>query len=106
MVDKLKNHIEQLKKFDRQRLLWLYLSGGVFFSIIAIVVDFVFFDHREIYWSFVPIGLLLSVLWWYWTMRFVRLLLTHRIDEVQILGEIVADIKDIKKDVKNLNNDS
>jgi hypothetical protein len=45
-------------------------------------------------------GLLLAVVWWYWTMKMVRTVIDHRVVEVEILTDIVTDIKEIAQLIK------
>ena len=103
MVNTLKKHIKNLEQFDKHRIFWLRLSGFVAIAILLTVIDWALLGVNNIYWVLVSTGLVLSAIWWYWTMRLVKELLTHRMAEIQILSEIVSDIKEIKDDVKNIN---
>lgn len=102
MENKLINkHIEQLKKFDRQRKNWLRLSAFVVIAVLGILWDWEVIKQYRLAWWFGAAGLVISVLWWYWTMIVIRLLIEHRRDETEILYEIVRDIKEIKKDIQD-----
>lgn len=102
MENKLINkHIEQLKKFDRQRKNWLRLSAFVVIAVLGILWDWEVIKQYRLVWWFGAAGLVISVLWWYWTMIVIRLLIEHRRDETEILYEIVRDIKEIKKDIQD-----
>ena len=106
MVKNLKTHLEKIKQFDKDRLLWLKLSGVVAFFISLIIINLLFFKVESIHWITISISLGLSVSWWYWTMRILQDLLNHRLAEVEILADIINDIKEIKNDVKKLDQKS
>lgn len=94
-------HIQQLEKFDQQRKNWLRLSAFVVISVLGIIWDWELIKQYRLVWWFGVAGLIISVLWWYWTMIVIRLLIEHRRDETEILFEIVSDIKEIKKDIQD-----
>ena len=102
MVKQLKKHIKEIERFDRNRIFWLRLSGFVVISILLVIVDWAFLGVNGIYWILVSSGLVLSVVWWYWTMKLVREILSHRMIELDILTGLVSDIQEIKQDVKKL----
>lgn len=94
--------IEQLNEFERDRKFWLRLSAFIIIAIISIIWewDVIQLNHTE--WLFGSIGLIVSAIWWFWTMRVLRMTLEHRKDEIIILGELIADIKSIKNDVSKM----
>ncbi|NBO28732.1 MAG: hypothetical protein EBV10_05740 [Synechococcaceae bacterium WB6_1A_059] len=47
--------------------------------------------------------IIVSVIWWYWTMSMIKKLLTMRQLEVKILEDLVKDINQVKKDIQNIN---
>ena len=102
MANKLQTHIEKIKKFNNDRTTWLRLSGFVVISIILIVIDWTIIGNEKIHWVLISTGLILSVAWWYWTMRLVRELLNNKLSEMEILSDIVNDIKEIKDDIKKI----
>lgn len=106
MVKQFQNHLKKIKQFDKARIFWLKLSGLVAIVIILIIIDLSFFNVPSIHWLLISIGLGLSVTWWYWTMKIIREILSHRIVEVEILTEIIKDIREIKEDVKKLDHNS
>jgi hypothetical protein len=106
MVKQLQQHIQQIKQFDKDRIFWLRLSGFVAISILLIILDWTFLGFKTIHWSLISVGLILSVTWWYWTMKLVKELLNHRLAEIEILTDIIGDIKEIQKDVKKLDQDA
>lgn len=105
MVELIKANIETLKTFDKQRKNWLKLSGVVFAAVLLIIIDW---NHiRSSYWGWIAVslGLIISVLWWYWTMGIIRKILISKQIESEILMDLVKDIKSIKQDVKKINSD-
>lgn len=102
MVKNLKTNIQKLKQFDQDRIVWLKLSGLALIVVILLIIDWSIFGTNKLYWILISFGLILSVSWWYWTMKLIRDLLKHRLVEMEILSDIVNDIKEIKKDVRNI----
>ena len=99
-MERLTHHIQNLKKMDVQRKAWLYLSGFVAATIIAIIFNWDFSSNRNVSLVLGSVGLLVSAVWWYWTMRVVRHLICFRTEETELLHSIVKEIREIKKDVK------
>ena len=102
MTANIKSHVAELKKFNKERIFWLRLSGFVAISILLIVLDWTVLGKNNFHWVIVSTGLTLCVVWWYWTMRLVRKVIDHRVVEVEILSDIVSDIKEIREDIKKL----
>jgi uncharacterized membrane protein YccC len=102
MAPKLTKITKDLEKFNKERKFWLFISG--FVTLMALVVslewDYVLSQHTV--WIIVSVGLTISVIWWYWTMRIIRTVLQHRYQEVEILHDLIVDIKEIKTEVSKL----
>jgi hypothetical protein len=106
MTTNLKSHITELEKFNKERIFWLRLSGFVAITILLTILDWTLLGQHSIHWVLVSLGLTLSVVWWYWTMKMVRTVIDHRVIEVEILSGLVTDIKEIREDVKKLDQKS
>jgi len=105
MIQRLKDSKTQLEKINEQRLAWLYASAGIVLGIVLIISGWHYLEDRKlgwIIWSIVSTGLVVSVIWWYWTMRMIRHSLDHQSAVLDVLVEITDDIQRVKKDVKNL----
>lgn len=100
MNTRLKKHLEELRSLDAQRKGWLVLSGFVAVGVLGIIFGWNWVHQHHIVWIVVSLGLLLSVIWWYWTMRLIRQLLSHKSTEAEILNDLLTDIKDLKKDIR------
>lgn len=106
MIENLQVHIQKIKQFNKDRITWLRLSGFVIIAIFLTIIDWMFINNQNFNWLLISSGLLLSAIWWYWTMKLVRELLNHKTTEIEILSEIILDIKEIKKDIKNIDQNS
>lgn len=105
MIQKLKEFKTELDRINEQRRLWLYASAGIIVGIVLIISGWHYLEDREfgwIIWSIVSTGLVISALWWYWTMRMIRYSLTHQTTVLDLLIEMTDDIKLVKNDVKDL----
>ena len=101
----MKNHIEKLQNFDRERKSWLVLSAFVSIGAIGVIFGWNAVQTNHLIWVVSSLGLVIAVIWWYWTMRLIRHLIEHKIVESTILQELVEDIRHIKDEVKNLPKD-
>lgn len=103
------NH-EQLQELDEtletmyeQRRRWLWASSVVFFAIITLMFAWEWIDHFEsktAWWFIVSCMLLLSINWWYWTMRVIRILLNNQSKNYGILLSMLDDLEAMKADVR------
>lgn len=100
MEHKLKNHIKDLKSIDKQRKAWLMLSALVVFVVGYIIFDSQRLEQHHLLWSVGAIGLVLSVVWWYWAMRLINQLVEHRVEETEVLSELCVSVREIKEDVR------
>lgn len=102
MEDRLKKHLNQLHAFDDERRAWLFLSSFVIFTVLGVIFTWDAVIHSKIIWLIVTAGFIVSVVWWYWTMRLVRHLIDSKHDEYKLLSDIIQMVRDVKLDVKNL----
>jgi len=94
-------HQKEIDTLNYQRRLWLYGSNLVF--ILVIVIIYILHDDKELeffWWAVGSVGLVISVNWWYWTMRVINTLLNHRDNECIILSEIITEMTDVQKFIK------
>lgn len=105
MVEKLNQHLQEIKEFNQQRLCWLRLSGFVTIVAVLIFLDWDDIVSNKYIWVMFISGITLAIVWWYWTMTLIRKLLTHKQHETEILSDIVQEIKAIRTNVaENFNN--
>lgn len=108
-----KNLIENrqldLERMNDQRRTWLWASSVVFWAIIFIIFAWDWIDglhSKSVWWFIVSCMLILSINWWYWTMRIIRKLIAHQAVEYDLLKSILVDLDKIKKDIRDLGNHS
>ena len=102
MASKLNTIKQSIGKLNIERKLWLALSGLVVAASFVLFLGWNTIQMNHLQWVFVTAGVTVSMVWWFWTMRLIRIILNHRLTEVEILQEIVSDIRDIKDNVANL----
>lgn len=105
MIQSLKQSRINLEKINEQRRIWLYASAAIVLGIVLIISGWHYLEGRElgwIIWSIVSTGLIVSVIWWYWTMRIIKHSLDHQSMVFDVLIEMTEDIQLVRKDVKNL----
>lgn len=103
MDQKLINNLKDLDGLNRQRTFWLRMSSLVVFVVVLVIFNWDYVVSRDLLWVFVSSGLIITIIWWYWTLSIVRKLIAFKAEETALLYEI---IKDLKKFNNNLNQDS
>ena len=106
-IDKelIEDHQADLERMHDQRRNWLWASSIVFWAIVLIIFAWDWIDgfgSKSIWWVVVSAMLIISVNWWYWTMRIIRKLIAHQEVEYEILKSILLDIAEVKSDVRDL----
>ena len=100
MSTKLLKHVEELHKIDNQRKGWLVLSAFVSAAVLGIIFGWNWVNEHHLVWIMVSSGLVLAVVWWYWTMRLIRHLVQYKVTESEILTDIVKDIQYIRNKIE------
>jgi hypothetical protein len=93
---------KSINKLNIERKLWLAFSGLVVFTSLFTVLFWYPRQAHHFQWIFVTLGIAVSMAWWFWTMRLIRIIMNHRLAEVEILQELIKDIRDIKNNVADL----
>jgi hypothetical protein len=99
MKDILLHHLTELKKIDNQRKAWLLLSALVIVAVSFIIFNASRLEEFRILWVVGSLGIVLAVVWWFWTMRIVNKVISHRTEEINILIELNNNVKGIKEDI-------
>jgi hypothetical protein len=102
MHNKLQNHIKDLKQMGFERRAWLMLSAFVVFSIGFIIYGAAQLEQLHLLWIIGTIGLLISMIWWYWSMRIINKLVVHREEEIAVLNDLCSDIKEVRQEVREI----
>ena len=100
MKTNIKKHIEELHIIDSQRKGWLVLSAFVASGLLGIIFGWSAVEKYHLVWLVVGGGLIISMIWWYWTMRLINHLIHYKVTESDILNDIVEDIREIKNEVR------
>lgn len=103
MDKKIIKNLENLNNLNRERIFWLKISAFVVIFCFVIVYNWNFLIESKLIWVITSLGLLLSIIWWYWTMSIIRKLISFKTIETELISGLVDDIKEIKKDIKNIN---
>jgi uncharacterized membrane protein len=101
----LEQHAKDLDKINNQRRIWLYASSVVMVGIVFIIFTWDWLDHfhsNQLWWLVISLMLIVSINWWYWTMRVIRILLQHQRVEYNLLHCILNEIELAKHELKGL----
>ena len=102
MAQKINKIQKELNQFKKQRNFWIKLSLGVVITVTTIILEWNEIKSYHLEWVVASTGLIMSMTWWYWTMRLIRQLIDHRNQEVELISELISDIKSIKDEVAKL----
>lgn len=100
-------HEKDLEELNKQRRIWLYSSSVVSTGLVFLIFAWDWIDHlynKSIWWIIISLILLISINWWYWTMRVVAKFLNQQKVSLMLIQELANDIKEIKSEVKHLKN--
>ena len=103
----LEQHTKDLARINDQRRTWLWASSIVVFGIIFLIFSWDWLDDfhsKPIWWFIVSTMLIISVNWWYWTMRVIRILLDYNHAAYDLLSIIISDVKEARNEIKHLVN--
>jgi ABC-type proline/glycine betaine transport system permease subunit len=102
LIDQNNRDLEQI---NEQRRTWLYASSVVIISVLVLIFGWDWLDtfhSKTLWWVVVSLILIVSVNWWYWTMRVMLRLINHQKIEFSIISELLTDIREIRKEVRQL----
>lgn len=98
------NHEKFLEKINKQRHYWLW-SSFVFCFSIFLIFGWDWIDDlrsKHIWWFIISLMLIVSINWWYWTMRIIRKVITYQAVEYKLLKSISDDLTFFKKELSEL----
>lgn len=97
MDKKLINNLKNLNKLNKERIFWLRISVFVVLMSVLTVLNWDYVISTNIIWILVSIGITITIVWWYWTMRIIRKLISFKTSEVELLNDLINDIRSLKK---------
>ena len=101
----LADHTEDLIEINNQRKNWLHASSFVFVGLIMIIFSWNWLhdpDTKYIWWVVASLMMIVSINWWYWTMRVIRKFMSHQHLELHIIVELCRDVREVRKEISIL----
>jgi hypothetical protein len=98
------SHKRELSKINNQRMAWLKLSSVIFVITITLIFSWDLLENKNIWWFIVSSMLIVTINWWYWTMKTITILLNHQQEENVIIKELIDELREIKKTIKEIDN--
>ncbi len=101
MYSTAQKYLYKISKINRQKVLWYKLSLIVVLGIGFFVYgyDYIIKEHLEKYFLFA--GIIISAIWWYWTMGVLSTLLDTKELQMRLLEQIIEGIKEVKIKIKD-----
>ena len=96
--DSTNNYLKSLDSFEAQRKFWLRMSGFVCVAVLGILYNWDKVMSHFLGWIFSSLGFIISVVWWYWTMRLIRINIQYRREEAKRVDEVMRDLNEIIND--------
>ena len=97
-----KKYISDLNKIDLQRKFWLRISFFVVIAVVGVIYGWDNISNQWIKWILVSFSSTVSVVWWYWTMRLIRLNITQRKAEAREVERTINELHDAIDDFKDI----
>lgn len=101
MYSTAQKYLHKISKINRQKVLWYKLSLFVVIGIVFLIYDYDMIVSQRLERWFVFAAVIVSAIWWYWTMGVLSTLLQIKNMQINMLEDIMLILKDIKKDVKD-----
>ena len=100
----LDRHQSDLDRINNQRRVWLYASSVVVCCIVFLIFGWDWLSNlnsKKVWWLIVSLMLVISVNWWYWTMRVIKIILKYQSIEYDLLQSIMYDIDELRVVLKS-----
>lgn len=91
----------KLSKLNREKILWYKLSIIVLGALLFVIFEYDYIVSAKLEKYFLISGLIISSVWWYWTMGVISEILKIKNLQIEMLDEILTTIKSIKIDIKD-----
>lgn len=99
------NHARNLDNVGHQRRIWLWSSTVVVICTFTLILLWEWLDSiltKNIWWIVVSASFIISMNWWYWTMKVIKIMIQTQTMEYQLIQSILTDIAEIKRDIQAL----
>lgn len=93
-------YIYKLTKINHQKVLWYKISVIVVATILFSIVEYDDILQYKLEKYFLFGGMIISALWWYWTMGVLSTLLDIKKLQLTLLDDIMNGVRDIKNNTK------
>lgn len=100
MDHRISDNLKDLNNLNKERIFWLRISAFVCISVLVIILNWNYFIENNLIWLFASLGLITTIIWWYWTMSIIRKLIGFKRIETEIMSELIVDLKDLKHNIK------
>lgn len=94
-------YLYKIVKLNRQKILWYKLSAIVVGGIAFLIYDYDNIIKQNLEKYFLFAGLIVSAVWWYWTMGVISTLFSIKTYQLELMDEILDHLKGLRKDVIN-----
>jgi membrane protein YdbS with pleckstrin-like domain len=97
MDSKIVNNLTDLNNLNKERIFWLRISAFVSIAVLVTIFNWQFLIQSDLIWLVVSVGLITTVIWWFWTMMIIRKLITFKIAETELLKDIVNNVQYVRE---------
>ena len=94
-------YLYKISKINQQKILWYKLSVFVIIAIMVLIYEYDYIVLARLERWFLFAGLIVSAVWWYWTMGVLSVLLKIKNLQLEMLNEILDNLKNIKSNVQD-----
>lgn len=101
MDSKIIQNLKELNDLNRERIFWLKLSAFMVILAMLTIFNWNYLINTDLIFLVVSVGIIITIIWWFWTMSIIRKLIGFKTVETEILNDIINNIQDIKENVRN-----
>jgi hypothetical protein len=97
MAKNIDQNLDTLHNLNKERLFWLKISIFIVLISLLSIFNWEYLVETNIVYILVSLGIIISIIWWYWTMMIIRKLITFKIVETELLNDIVNDVRYVRE---------
>ncbi len=100
MDKQLINNLKNLNRLNNERIFWLKFSSLISLLAILILLTWDYLIISNAIWFVAGFAIIVTIIWWYWTMTIIRKIIGFKTIETELLGELIKDIRDLKENIR------
>jgi membrane protein YdbS with pleckstrin-like domain len=97
MAKNINQSLDTLHSLNKERVFWLKISIFIVLISLLTIFNWEYLADTNIVYILTSLGIIISIIWWYWTMMIIRKLITFKIAETELLKDIVDNVQYVRE---------